>query len=733
MGMAVAVASPASAADTTTHLEGVTGVGDVAAGNGKVFVAALDKVVVADSNGAVTASINNLSGAVGLAIAADGSRLYVALSNSREVAEVDTTTLAITRRIGLTAYACPTNLALDGSRLWVGYGCYGSWSGGILSLDLATSTPTVVAAGMYGPPLVAAAGGVLAAAEIGVSPGSIQVYDVSGPTATQRGTISNNVSSLRDIGITPDGRTIISAGSSPTNHAGWDTTTLAQIRTYGQSGWWWPNAVAISPDGAFVAAGREYGPPVSIHDTATATTLHQGDNQAGDLVAGALTFSGTDVFGVLRDSSTGRFSLWRMQGATLAAFALALSVPQSATALQPLTLTGRLTFADGSTPGAQQLTVTRRLPDGTTASLPAVTTATDGTFTVTDTPPVAGDVTYQVIWDGDPAHRWSAASGTVTVAKSQSTLSVSGPATGQAGQEVRLTGSLRFGGQAPPAPVTLTVARTFSNNFGSGEDQLAPVTTGADGSFSIVDVPAQGGQYRYTVAWAGDKASTAASATVDVNLSSTTSRLTGSMDQYPFAGETYSVTGRILFEVGSCQGPTTVHVTRKVGSRKAEQRQDVTTDAACNFRFEDTQPIATPVTYTVTWDGDSSHRGSSVIIEGYVWYQPVSVTATVEDQYLTPGQEAVINGSIVGERTGPLGEPLSLSVTRYGPDGSAVRLRDVKTAKDGTFSFRDTPPPLDPATNPRYLYVIEWAGNPTYASSGVIVAVYITATGSPSP
>jgi sugar lactone lactonase YvrE len=60
----------------------VVGVGDLAAGAGKVFVAALDRVVVADAEGTVTGAITGLPGAMGLALSADGDRLYVALSDS---------------------------------------------------------------------------------------------------------------------------------------------------------------------------------------------------------------------------------------------------------------------------------------------------------------------------------------------------------------------------------------------------------------------------------------------------------------------------------------------------------------------------------------------------------------------------------------------------------------------------------------------------------------------------
>ena len=40
-------------------------------------------------------------------------------------------------------------------------------------------------------------------------------------------------------------------------------------------------------------------------------------------------------------------------------------------------------------------------------------TAADGTFSVTDTPPVGGDIRYDVAWDGNAGYRGSGASVTV--------------------------------------------------------------------------------------------------------------------------------------------------------------------------------------------------------------------------------------------------------------------------------------------------------------------------------
>jgi YVTN family beta-propeller protein len=203
-GLVVAVAPVATAADSTTYLNGVTGGGDVAAGGGKVFVAGNDRIVVADTRGALTGAITGLSGAVGLAVTPDGTRLYAALSGSNEVAEIDTAALTIARRIALAAYPCPSHLSLSGSRLWVGYGCAPTWDGGILSLDLSATAPQPVriATGLSGPPMVAAAGSTLVAGETGISPGDLRVYDVSADPATLRGVIDGHTHFKRALART---------------------------------------------------------------------------------------------------------------------------------------------------------------------------------------------------------------------------------------------------------------------------------------------------------------------------------------------------------------------------------------------------------------------------------------------------------------------------------------------------------------------------------------------------
>ncbi|MFC4120726.1 hypothetical protein [Nonomuraea zeae] len=221
-------------------------------------------------------------------------------------------------------------------------------------------------------------------------------------------------------------------------------------------------------------------------------------------MAGGLAFAGGDVYGLLQDLHNGRHYPWRAHGATLPQADLELTAPATGTALEPVTLTGRLLWPSGMKPRGEPLVVTRHLPDGTSRTLAGAATAADGTFTVADRPPVSGAIRYDVLWDGNADFRWATKPATVTVSRRGSSLTLTGPAKGLAGRELKLAGRLDTAGQAPAQGVPLTVRRTVTNRGGTVTTTLPPVLPAADGAFTVADTPPVGGDHAYEVAWAGD-------------------------------------------------------------------------------------------------------------------------------------------------------------------------------------------------------------------------------------
>jgi hypothetical protein len=489
---------------------------------------------VADTQGTPTTAITGLAGAVGLAITPDGSSLYAALCDSRQVIEVDTASLTITRQFDLSAYPCPTHPWLAGSQLWVGYGDRGQDDGGILNLNLAAPEPTPVPVQSPSPSTVRRLSWPLARCSppgrLASIPRRFGVYDVTGSTATLRDTIDGafqgDIGGLNDMAITADGSTLFEVCDAPQAVTAWDTTSLTELGTYA-SGGDLALALALSPDGGHLAVATDLiagtaRAAVRTYDAATGAALNTATRN-GELVPEALAFSSVDVFSVLQyPSGFGPFYLYRMKGATLPGSSVTLTPPPAATAREPLTISGRLTLSDGTAPGAQQVTITRELPDGTTSALQTVTTAPDGTFTITDTPPVASvppaTLTYNAQWDGTDAYRWSTGSVNVAVAPYVSTMTLSGPSTGSVREPLQFTGTLDAGGGGAPPGASLNVLRTVTNRKGTATTWLPTVPVATDGTFAFSDTPTTRGQYSYQVIWRADEASTEVDTTQDVTV-----------------------------------------------------------------------------------------------------------------------------------------------------------------------------------------------------------------------
>lgn len=103
---------------------------------------------------------------------------------------------------------------------------------------------------------------------------------------------------------------------------------------------------------------------------------------------------------------------------------ISLTVPASVTARHTLHMPGTFALSDQPTPGPTQLIVQRENPDGSTSTLPEITTSNSGAFTVSDRPTQAGQTTWSVIYQSDAGHTRALETVTRTVVLPTPTLTL---------------------------------------------------------------------------------------------------------------------------------------------------------------------------------------------------------------------------------------------------------------------------------------------------------------------
>ncbi|WP_433436137.1 hypothetical protein [Nonomuraea sp. CA-141351] len=609
-GLLVAHATAATAADSTTDLGVSSDRSDMAATDDRLFISAKDRVIVADHEARLTGAVTDLPSVGDLALTSDGTRLYATLRDSHQIAEIDTGSLTVTRRIALNAYPCPSHLALLGTRLYVGYGCGADWKAGVVGFDVSAAEPEFapLSLQLYQAPLVAAAGQKLVVGETVTSPGNIYVYDLTDTGPTMRGAINGSTHSLynlQDISITADGSTVFSAFGAPYRFDAWDTTGLTLVRSYGEGSFTgYPTAVTVSGDGRHVIGGRTSGKPVVMYDRAGGEQTFAYENLGSDLVAGSLAYSGGTAFGVLSDMSD-RLHLVRLPDVTLPGSTITLTAPATGTALKPLTLSGKLTLSDGSTPGEQPLTLIRWTSDGARTPVSGVTTAADGTYSVDDTPPIGGQIRYDVLWNGNADYRWSRAWRDVRVSKVSTMIDLTPSAPATALEPLTLSGTLTLANGADPGEQPLVVTRLMSNGT---RETLPAMTTAADGTFTINDTPPIGGNTQYDVRWSGNLTYEAATGLKTVAVAKRQTTFTLSGPETGNAGKQLEFSGALDGGGRLPAAGTAITVTRTVSNRNGTSTTtlpSLTLSADGTFGFADTPPAGGDYTYTVKYAGDS--------------------------------------------------------------------------------------------------------------------------------
>lgn len=423
-------------ADTTAHLPLTSALSDMAvdeSANHLFFTAAGGtSVYVTDLSGANPSTVDSLPGASGLAVSADGSTVYVAVSGAGDVVAIDATTLHVTATY--TGMQCPADVALAGGKLWFSDGC---GAGSIGSVDTSTIPATVTRAVVpdtwsAAPRLASGGAGtsVLAAGESGVSPSQLATYDVSGATPRLLAKVDdpNVCSNLGSLAVSPSGADVAVACGSPYHVSVLKAADLSAEGYYGESSPY-PAAAAVSSDGGFVAAGfSQHTPNVQVFPWGQPAPTASYDLEAGGhglLPADALRFGPSgDLYAVVPTSvDNNDFDLMVLHGATLYPATVTVGATPAAPARgQTVQVSGTLSSASPIAEG-QALQVSRHDLSGTTA-LPPTTTGAGGSFGFSDAPTIGGPVTYTVSWAGDGTHRTARGGTTVQVARVATTISI---------------------------------------------------------------------------------------------------------------------------------------------------------------------------------------------------------------------------------------------------------------------------------------------------------------------
>jgi hypothetical protein len=403
--------------------------------------AAANEVLVTDYSGNTVATIANLPGAYGLTLSSHDSTLYVALTGSNEVAAISTSTLAETATYSTGADFDPYYVAYAGGKVWFGYNG-NFFNSGIGSIDTSTNPATVTLnatndpaqAWTGAPDLSASRNGYLVAGQ--GSTVQLASYDVaSGTAVTLAPPTSFNglepgglvVSSFESFQITPDGKDVVVASSSPYYQQVYQVSDLSAVGQYPTGTY--PDGVSISSNGTVAAGAGNSSNTVYIYAPGGSTPLNTYQSYGSASIDGvALSPDGSELFDVTSASG----SLIPDSNPVLNIVAdpaqgpstLNLTAPATAGEEQPITVTGTL----GGTspyPGGQILHVTRidqAHPNG--VALRNVRTAADGSFSFTNTPPefsgTTETVTYQVSYAGDAYLTASTTSASVTVSASDS-------------------------------------------------------------------------------------------------------------------------------------------------------------------------------------------------------------------------------------------------------------------------------------------------------------------------
>jgi hypothetical protein len=362
-----------------------------------------DAVLATDHDGHVVKKIEGLDGARGMTLSWDETTLYVALPEADAIAAIDTTTLTETRRFATGEGTEPENLAVAGGKLWFSYQAT-VFDAGIGSVSVGEADPVVDLDHdplYYGKPRLAsspASPDRLVAAE---SQGSLgmRVYDVGSGTA-QQVAYTDEIGSVDDLAVTPDGQSVVTAWGSNYAHQQWRMSDLTVTATYDTGPY--PNSVAVAADStvaAGVVAGGDWDVYLYKPGSTTAFRKIALSWPNMDLMARGLAWApDSDRLFATRFPYSGEVILDIITDVHKASSDITLQAPTSSPVGKRLTVHGTLS-SQLPYPSLGRVAVSRA-----GEQIATVRVRRDGSFTFTDRPTLAGWYDYSVSYAGDTNH-----------------------------------------------------------------------------------------------------------------------------------------------------------------------------------------------------------------------------------------------------------------------------------------------------------------------------------------
>ncbi|GAA2763324.1 hypothetical protein GCM10010103_23650 [Streptomyces paradoxus] len=488
----------------------------------------------------LTTLTTNQAHVSGLAVSADGSKLYAGLRDRIEA--YDTTTFQRTTVSAANTDTCGREVAQSGGQTWFTTPYASSTSQCATAetqLDgIVNGVHTRTGWNDYGDLLLEAGAGdrMLMGQPLNAKAADpfLAVYDTGSGTPV-RGAArrfadgqGNGALNLKDLAFSADGgKVAVADATAGTRLLNTDDLSDAATGYRALPEGATASAVAFGGDGKYIARGAAATgavpdllvQPADPDDSTTPLEfVFEGSLDGDRVVPRGMEWSsdGSRLFAVTTNAAGGQYWLHiikppAVQYDTRFTGGLTHS-PGGAVAGEPLAVRGKLEL-DGPAPTEPlKVKATRTDADGT-HDLGTATVKADGTFTVLDEPGLVGEATYTVSYLGDLTHRPATdVTHTVSVGKAPTAIALTAPEEASMSGGIEITGTFTAQGKALPERAVLKVVR--EDRLGTGT--LSSVTVGADGTFTINDVPRTRREVTYTVSWPGDDLHEGSTASAEV-------------------------------------------------------------------------------------------------------------------------------------------------------------------------------------------------------------------------